>query len=192
MSTIALDLVPAPLQRRRQLLLGSAFAAGAASMLVLTLLGLYLEARHGHRADWLKQNNIPLTQPTMQFFTLVMSAVTVQWAVYSISRNDRGHTFLALAVSGVLGLAVLNQSWFLFTQIALKRTQVEGPYLYAVTGAHLAFLIGGLAFLLVQAIRALGGALKSRRPDGLSAAALFWHVQVFVYGVIWLSVYVAK
>ena len=192
MSTVPLDLVPAPLQRRRQLLFGSAFVAAAASMVVLTLLGVYLQARHGQRAEWLKQNNIPLTQPTMQLFTLIMSAVTVQWAAYSIARDDRGHTYLALAVSGVLGLAVLNQTWFLFGQIGLKATQVEAPYLYAVTGAHLAMLIGGLAFLLVGAIQALGGSLSSRRPDGLSAAALFWHVQVALYGVIWLAVYVAK
>jgi heme/copper-type cytochrome/quinol oxidase subunit 3 len=178
--------------RRRQLLFASAFASAASALLILTLVGAYLEARSGAGGQWLASNNIPLTQPTMQLFTLLMSSFTVQWVVYAIARDNRTHAYLASAITLVLGLAVLNQTWFLYTQVELPLSSVEGPYFYAVTGAHLAMLGAAILFLGLNALRALGGAMSARNPDGLSAAALFWHVTVALYGVIWLGVYVLK
>jgi hypothetical protein len=49
-----------------------------------------------------------------------------------------------------------------------------------------------ILFLGLNTLRALGGAMSSKYPDGLSASALFWHVTVALYGVIWLGVYVLK
>ncbi len=192
MSVIPIEAPPAILPRRRQLLFGTGLGVAAIAMFFLTLLGLYLSARHGHRAVWLKQNNIPLTQPTMQLFTLLMSSVTMQWAVYSIARDDRGHAYLALGITTLFGLAFINQTWFLYVMVGLKMSQVEGPSFYAITGAHLAMLVAALLLVLLTGIRALGGSMSSRHPDAMSATAIFWHGMVALYCVIWLAVYVMK
>lgn len=192
MSLITADVAPATLPRRRQLVFASAFAAAGCGILILTLLGAYLEARHGNAGQWLSQNGIPLTQPTMQLFTLLMSSVTVQWAVYAIARDNRSHALLASAITLVLGLAMLNQTWFLFTQIGLPVESLEGPAFYGVVGAHLAMVGAAILFLGLNTLRALGGSMSSEHPDGMSAAALFWHVTVALYGPIWLGVYVLK
>ncbi len=184
---------PAPvLPRRRQVLYASAYAAAAFAMLTLTLVGMYLEARSGQRALWLSENNIPLTQPNMLFGTLLIGAVTAQWAVYSIARDDRGHAYLAIAITLLMGLAFINQTWFLMTEVGLGMAQAEGPYFYAVVGSHLAMLIAAIGFFAITGLRALGGSWSSRNPDAVSAAALFWHVNVAVYAVVWLAVYIMK
>jgi len=192
LAIVPTDLAPAVPPRRRQLLFGSAFAAGGSAVLILTLLGAYLQQRHGVGADWLKDHNIPLTQPTMQLFTLLMSMFTVQWAVHAIGRDERGYAYLASAISIVLGLAVINQTWFLYTMVELPVKSTEGPLFYAVTGAHLAMLGAAILFLGVTTLRALSGSLSSFRPDGFSAAAIYWHTMAGLYFLIWLGVYVLK
>ena len=178
--------------RRRQLLFAAAFAGAAWVMFLVTLLGGYLSTRAVDRVAWLKDNQIPLTQPTVMLATMIMSAITVQWAVYSISRDDRGHTYLALAVTGLFGVAFINQTWFLYTQVAVKVAQKEGAFFYALTGGHLAMVACATIFLVVMLIRSLGGSFSRRYPDGVSALALFWHVTVAMYAVVWFAVYVSK
>jgi len=186
------NTAPAPiLPRRRQLLFGSAFASVAWAMFLLTLVGMYLQARQGDAA-WLGENVLRLTQPNVQFGTLILSLFTVQWAVYSIARNDRGHAYLALAITLLFGVAFINQTTFLYDEAGIKLASAEGPLFYAVTGGHLAMLIVALIFLALMSVRALGGNFSERYPDGLSAAALFWYVNVGLYAVIWLAVYIMK
>lgn len=184
------------LPRRRQVLFGAAFAAVAVSMFMLALVGMYLQARHANLGSWLStgpgKNDIPLTQPVMQLVTLLMSAVMVQWAVWAVARNERGQTLLALGTTMLLGLAFLNQTTFLWDRAAVAMTQPEGPLFYAITGGQFAVTIGALIFLALMGIRVVGGQFSSRYPDGVSAAALFWHVNVALYSVIWYAVYVTK
>lgn len=178
--------------RRRQLLFASAFAGAGWAMFLFTLLGAYLAARSGNRAVWLIENKIPLTQPNVQLGTLILSSITVQWAVYSIARDDRGHTYLALAITTLFGVAFINQTWFLYTEIGLKMAQREGRFFYALTGGHLAMVGCATVFLVLMLLRSLGGSFSSRNPDGLSAAAVFWHVTVAMYTAIWFAVYIMK
>lgn len=185
--------LPAPLQpRRRELIFGSAFAAAGAVAVMATLIGYYLAARNAGGADWLTANTVPLTQPNMQALTLAMSMVTMQWAVHSIVRDDRPHTFVALGVTLLLGAAFVNQSFFLFKQAGVKLAQPEGPLFYAVTAGSLAMIVAGMIFIALMAFRALGGQFSSRQPDGIAAAAVFWYASCAVYAVVWVAVYIMK
>lgn len=187
------ETAPAPIPRRRQLLFGASFASAGWAMLILTLLGTYLAVRSGDRTLWLNGKNIPLTQPNVQLGTLIMSSVMIQWAVHSIARDDRGHAYLALGITSLMGLAFLNQTWFLYTQTGIRlAADKEGAVFYALTGTHLAMVACAVIFVALMSIRALGGSFSSRYPDGLSAAALFWHVTVALYTPIWLAVYIMK
>jgi heme/copper-type cytochrome/quinol oxidase subunit 3 len=192
MSVMSSELPPPVLPRRREVFFGTAFVAGAAAMLLLTFVGKYLEARSAAGGAWLSENMIPLAQPNVILFTLIMSAVTVQWAVYAVARDDRGHLYLALGMTIMFGIAAIVSSWFLFTQVEMTMSQQEGGLFYGVTGTHLAMVVGGLLYLTVVTLRSLGGSFSSRYPDGISAAALFWHVTVALYAVVWLAVYVMK
>lgn len=191
-----LESLPQPsLPRRRELIFGTAFITGGVVIAMATLIGMYLSARTtaiSEGVGWLAENNIPLTQPNMMLVTLGMSVVTMQWAVYAINRDDRYHTYMALGLTVLFGIAFINQASFLFGQVALELTQPEGPYFYAVTAGHLAMTVVGLIFIILMAFRALGGQFSSRQPDGIAAAALFWYASVAVYAVLWLAIYIHK
>jgi heme/copper-type cytochrome/quinol oxidase subunit 3 len=193
-STLALDgAVPPPvLPRRRELLFGTAFATAGVVMAMATLIGAYVATRDATGAAWLSVNAIPLTQPNMQLVTIGMSVVTMQWAVHSIARDDRYHTYLALGVTLLLGAAFVNQTTFLYNQVGITIVQAEGPLFYAVTAGHLAMVVAGMIFMTLMGFRTLGGQFSSRMPDGISAAAIFWYAAVALYAVIWFAVYVQK
>jgi heme/copper-type cytochrome/quinol oxidase subunit 3 len=188
----ATALPPAHLPRRRELLFGTVFATAGVAMAIITLIGTYISTRDAAGAAWLADNTIPLTQPNMQLLTLGMSIVTMHWAVWSINRDDRYHTYMALGVTLLLGIAFVNQTTFLYRMAAVEMTQPEGPLFYGVTVSHLAMVVAGLLFILLMAFRALGGQFSSRQPDGISAAAVYWYVACGLYAVIWFAVYVQK
>lgn len=192
--TLALDSgIPAPLlPRRRELLFGTAFATAGIVMAMATLIGAYIASRDATGAAWLSANDLPLTQPNMQLITIGMSVVTMQWAVWSINRDDRYHTYLALGVTLLLGVAFVNQTSFLYNQAGITIVQAEGPLFYAVTAGHLAMVVAGMVFMALMGFRTLGGQFSSRQPDGIGAAAIFWYAAVALYAVIWFAVYVQK
>ena len=192
MSLIPANLTAAPLPRRRQLLFGTTFAAVAVAMFQLALVAMYLSERAAHRNVWLQENTIPLTQPNMQFGTLLFGSIFVQWAVWAIARNERAQSYLALGLTLLMGFAFLNQTTFLWKTVELRMNQVEGPTFYATTGANFLIVAAAMAFIVLMGIRTLAGQYSSRLPDGVSAAALFWHVSVALYSVVWLAVYVMK
>lgn len=190
MAETAVELPAVPLGRRRELVLGSALASSGVVMLMLTLVGAYLAARNAGGDTWLASNAIPLTQPNMQMAGLAMSAVTMQWAVHSVRRDDRVNTLLALAVTLLLGIAFINQTVFLYKMAAITADQPEGTLFYAVTGGQLAMAIAAVVALVFVGFRTLLGPRTS--PDGIAAAAVFWDAMVAVYAVIWVGVYIMK
>jgi heme/copper-type cytochrome/quinol oxidase subunit 3 len=192
MADAALALPPPAQPRRRELLFGTAFATAGVVMVMATLVGAYLAARNAAGSEWLANSDIPLAQPNMQLLTLAMSVVTMQWAVYSIARDDRPHTYLALGVTLLLGAAWVNQQTFLFKQAGIVLADPGGAIFYALTGSHLAMLLAGMVFIALMAFRALGGQFSSRQPDGISAAAVYWYACVAVYAVVWIAVYIMK
>ncbi len=190
-TTLELPSVSAP-PRRRELLFGTAFATGGVVMVFVTLVGAYLNARGAAGPAWLADNPIPLTQPNMMMGTLAMSAVTMQWAVWSIDRDDRAHTYLALGITLMFGAAYVNQLSFLYSQAGITMSQPAGPLFYAISGGHLAMVVAAMVFIVLMGFRALGGQFSSRQPDGIGAAAVLWHAAVAVYALIWIAVYILK
>ena len=190
---IDLDQVsPAPPIRRRELLFATALASAGVVMVFVTLVGAYLAARNGAGEAWLEGSRIPLTQANMQMATMVMAAVTMQWAVYAISRDDRLHAYLALGITLLLGLAFVNQTTFLVKQAGVVLAEPGGALFYSVVGVQTAMVLAGVVYIALMGFRALAGQFSSRQPDGISAAAVYWYVCVATYAVVWIAVYVMK
>lgn len=204
------DLVPdaaaAGGSRPRVLLVGTALAGGAIIMGFAGLIGIYLSARHavitgpevdGEAPVWLADASgaVPLTPANIAFGTLLLSCVTMQWAVDAVKKNDRRNAYFALAITILFGAAVVNATSFLYTQTGLPvagDTNPAGLLFYAVTGAHLALVVGALVFAVLMTVRTLGGEYAGRDREGIVAASLIWYLTTAIFAVIWYAVYVTK
>ena len=193
-------VAPAIAPRRRTLQVGTGFASAAVLMYFGGLLGVYFS----ERADFLRANpgeswipsgaRVELTAPTVMAWTLLLSVVTMQWVVHATKRDDRRHTLIALVVTAMFGVAVINQTAFQYRQmgLAIDGGSLAAPLIYTISGSHLALVVVAVGYLFVMAVRTLTAPVPSVHLDGMSAAAMLWHVMVFVYLVIWVGLFVTK
>jgi heme/copper-type cytochrome/quinol oxidase subunit 3 len=186
----------APPARPRVLLIGTGFALAGIVMAFAGLIGLYL----GRRAAAIEANRpwlptgvtIDLTPGNVAMIGLVISAVVVQWAVYSIANDDRPRAYLALGLTVLLGGAYINGMAFNYTQMGITVHDRVGLLIFTITGMHLAMAGAGMIFVGLMAFRALGGEYSGRDREGIVAAAMYWHVTVLVFAVIWFTIFVTK
>jgi len=190
-------LASPPMQRPRMLVVGTAFASAAAAMVVVGMVGVYLVERSAvvsAGGTWLPDNVvISLTQPNVMLFGLIMSSVVMQWAVSAVRNDDRVNSYLALGLTLLFGLGFVNMTAYLWTQADLVvADNLQSTLIYSITGTHVVMAVVAMAFVALMAFRALAGGYDSRQYDGIAAAAVFWHVMVAMYMLIWLAIYVTK
>ena len=191
---IALHAGPAPAPRR-QLFVGTALAGAAIITLFGGMLATWMRMRTNAldaTGEWLPRKIIIPEVPTnvilIAFLPLVIFG---QWAVYAARRDDRANAGLALGLTALMGLAVINGMVFAFNQIKLPLA--GGAYnsmFYAITGTFVLFVMIGVAFTAVCLFRYLGG--RSAEREIVSAHALYWYVLAVVYTAVWLVVFVTK
>jgi heme/copper-type cytochrome/quinol oxidase subunit 3 len=199
------EAIPPAVSRPRVLLIGTAFAAGAIITLFAGLIGIYLSVRHGvitgpavdgQAPVWFAEGGpIPLTPANIAIGTMALSCVSMAWAVYSVSNNDRPGAIFALCLTLLFGFAVINATSFLYTQSEIPLaggTTPAGLLFYAVTGTHLALLVGAMVFASIMTLRTLGGEYSGRDREGIVAASVIWYLTTAVLAVIWYAVYVTK
>ena len=203
MATTATDLEiftgapPAPPARPRVLLIGTALAAGSATMVLLTLIALYARLRSDVLAGgqiWLPEDgDIQLTPGSMGMVTLLLSLLTVAWVVQALRNDDRGHALMAFGITLLLGAAYINGAAYGWQQLGLGVTSsTQALLIYTITGLHVAMVGVGLLYLAVMAFRAVGGQLTGRAAEGVSAAALYWFVTVGAYAAVWYTITITK
>ena len=163
------------------------------------VFGVYLKERAQVRAEgssWIPNKvTIELTQPGMVIWTLLISIVVMQWAVYSIKRDDRQHALLAIGTTVVMGAMVIVQTAWHLSQTNLVAD--EGPttaatLIYTIVGSYLVAVVIGMIILLLTGFRTLAGQYGSQQTDGVVAASLYWYSLVFIYFIIWIAVFIAK
>ena len=211
LSQMTVGGAPAPyVPRRRTLQIGTAIMTAVSLMYFGGLFGIYVSSRKaflalqqdaaaaGDRvAPWIPASaDVELTAPTIMTWTLLMSTVTMQWAVYSFKRDDRRHGLLALATTAMFGAAVINQVVFQWKQLGLVIDQVGGSsaatLIYTITASHVAMVAIALCMLAFVAFRAFAGNRPSDHLDGVAAAATFWYAMVGLYFVIWILIFISK
>ena len=190
------ELPPPPPARPRVLLVSTVLASAAAVMLFAGLIAVYLQERASVLAEgerWLPEGvDIPLTPGNMSLIGFVIACITMQWAVDAIGHDDRRHAWLAFGATLVVGAFHLVGTGYLYSQVGMAVSTVQGALFYAVTGAHLAMVGAAMVFAALMAFRTLGGRYSAKDREGVVAAALFWYVTGVVYAVIWYAVLVTK
>ena len=190
------SVVPAPPVRPSTLMVGTTLATGAVVMFFAGLFAVYFSMRADTMAwgsEWFPEGAIQLSPGGMNMATLVVATVTMAWAVRSVAGNDRIHAYLALALTAVMGIAMINQTVFYFNDIGLPIDySTSTTLLFTIVGAHLVMVGIGVLWVGLLLLRALGGQDPRRHRDLVSAAALYWYATVAVYAVMWVGIYIGK
>ena len=191
---------PAP---RRQIFIGTGLVAAAGTMLIGGMLSLWLRFRaaaplrdssDGLRRikDWMpKDVKMPEVLTNVALITLVVVCVMAQWAAYSSRRQDSKHTGMALGMTLLLGVALLNSLVAIYPQIEVGLA--DGAFetlFYAITGTVIALVVGGIAFTLAALFKSIGG--RSANTDLMNAHALYWYFLSAAYTAVWFVVFVQK
>lgn len=190
---------PAP---RSSVLVATSAIAAAGTMLMFGMLAVWFRFRDASPLresargklihDWLPAEiKIPEVATNTMAITMVIACVMAQWAVYSARRSDSSHTTLALVITAVIGLAVINAQVAVYLQMEMGLT--DGAYqtmFYAITGTMMALLITGVVFSVVTMFRAVAGRLED--SSVMSAHALYWYFLTAVFVALWFVVYVQK
>jgi len=196
--------------RKRTLQIGTAIFTGLWTMSFGGLFATYISTRNSFNAEqaelasqgesalsWIPDSaQVELTAPTIMTWTLLMSIVTMQWAVYSFKRSDRRHGLIALAVQAMFGAAVINQVVFQWKQLGLIIDEVGGStaatLIYTITASHVGMIVVCLAMLAFAAFRALASSDTKDHVDVAASAATFWYAMVGVYFIIWILIFITK
>jgi heme/copper-type cytochrome/quinol oxidase subunit 3 len=195
--TLALPPAPAP-NRTRSNFIGMAYACAAGVMYFGGLLGVYAKQRHlagGTTAAWLpKKLVMPEVPSNTMLVTIVMACVTAQWAVWATKRGNRRDATIALALTGMFGVAMVNAQAFIYSQMKLP-VHAETPFnvlFYVLTGSFMVAVMIGLGISLLTAFRSLGGRFSPTDTQSVSAFALYWYFLTAVFAAVWFFVYVTK
>jgi len=191
--TLALPAPPAP-PAQRQLLVGTSLAVAAGVMMMSSMLSIWVLFRT--RAVDLGERfpgtyEISEVASNVMLITVAALCLFAQWAVYAAKRADRMNVGIALGVTAVLAIAVINAQAFIWVDMAVPIA--DGGYavvFYAITGLIVALAIIGLVMTAVAAFRFLGGHL--RETELISSTALYWYFLAAAYTAVWFVVYVTK
>ncbi len=188
--------LPGPPPRPRSQLVGTGFAIAAGAMAVAGALGHYMARRHmlsdpGH--DWIAGHSVPNPQLVYALITLGVSVVTAHWAVWASGRGERGHTWVGMALTLVMGFAFFNMVMFSLNRMDIEIGSGEWATLaFAVTGLSLAIVMVGMFYLGLMTLRSLGGSVGRDRSTPLGSAVFFWDFAVLAWAATWYVVYVVK
>ncbi len=187
---------PAP---RRQMFVGTAVGCVAIGSLVGAMLAVWMRMRtdalHSTVHLWLPKGvKVPMVPANTILLAFVPICVFAQWAVYAAKRDARSHTALALALVGVIGVAIINAQAFIYARMALpideKGATPFNSMFYTLTGTFVLLVVIGVGFSAITAFRYLGGRTSDR--EVVSAHALYWYFLSAVFFALWFVVYVTK
>jgi cytochrome c oxidase subunit 3 len=120
---------------------------------------------------------------------LLVSSVTMQWAVESARRNRSDALRVSTLATTILGVGFLVSqaaNWLHWIGLdATIRSSLYAYLFYVLTGLHAAHVIGGLVPLVVVTVNAWYGRYSSAFHSGVRQCAVYWHF----LGVVWLVLF---
>jgi len=178
------------------LLVATALASAAVGMLFAGMLGVWIalrDAAGGTSTAWLPKGvEMPGVAANMMLIIMAGASVMVQWSVSAMARDNRRDAVVAAALTVIFGIAVFNAQAYIYQQIGVPVATRYGALFYSVTGAFLVALVAGMIMAVIVVFRSLGGRYSSKRHEGISALALYWHFLTATFAAVWFVVYVVK
>ena len=130
-------------------------------------------------------------QFTVNTIIIVISSVSMIWATRSARANNIEQLKLAIGVTTVLGVAFLVGQILAYRELVslgefFTGGNVSHSFVYVISGAHAAHVIGGVVYLLIACYAAFKNRISSGSMTLLEMCATYWHF----LGVLWVYLFV--
>ena len=167
---------------------------GSECLLFGALISVYMFAKSRLPAGEIGPNDvfdIPFT--SVSSFVLLMSSLTMVFAVSSIARGDLRGNRIWLATTAALGATFVAGQVYEFTAFYSEglgfTTNLFGSAFYALTGFHGAHVTIGIIMLMSLYVMSVRGNLGPERAETVEIIGLYWHFVDIVWIVIFTIVY---
>ena len=168
-------------------LLGVILFVASECIFFAALFGAYFTIRAG-ATPWPPKGieGLELPLPAISTTFLVLSSVTMQFAVWAIRRGDRATMLRFLKLTLLLGAVFLGGQLYDYSQLGFSvRDTAYGTTFFTMTGFHGAHVAGGLVFIYLMLARGWSGQITRDNHTALEGCAIYWH---FV-DVVWLGLF---
>ncbi len=172
--------------------LGMWLFLGSDCLLFGALISTYLLLRH--RGEGLGPEDvfdIPFT--SVSSFVLLMSSLSMVFAVSAIARGDMQRLRLWLLVTAMLGGVFIAGQVYEFTAFYNEglgyTTNLFSSAFYSLTGFHGVHVTVGIIMLMSLFVMSLNGRLSRERAETVEIVGLYWHFVDIVWVLIFTIVY---
>lgn len=193
-TTLALPAGGPSAQERTAQPLAGLLGGAVVAMFTGALVAAYLTLRAG-TSEWppddVEFDNYLGTTMTI---TLLLSLVTLEWAVYAVRYSFRGQALTALGITLGFGLAFAVGMWYL---VDARIGYGAGDHAYGVMTftmllATTVSVLTAAAWTVLSLLRVAGGQLTAANFGVLRANAWFWHFVSVAWIAVWLAIFVIK
>ena len=149
----------------------------------------YLLTEAQHAAGVELELELPLA--LIATIILVASSFTMQYAVMQIQRGNRTGLINWLLVTIVMGAVFLAMQLYDYSQLPFRADDtVYGTTFFTLTGFHGLHVAGGVVFMILILMRAMGGQFSARAHEGVEACSLYWHFVDIVWIILFSTLYI--
>ncbi len=140
------------------------------------------------------QPRLPLGVTGVNSLILILSALTMHWAVSAAGAGAAQKLLRNLSITALLGalfLCIQGYEWVRLVHFGLTTSSsVYGGLFYTLIGAHGAHVFGGLIWLSVVCWQAKRGRINRKNFVGVQTARMYWTFVValwpLLYGLVYL------
>jgi heme/copper-type cytochrome/quinol oxidase subunit 3 len=175
--------------------LGLLMLLAAEAMLFAGLIGAFIVFRLGS-PDWPPpfQPRLPVLLTGINTLILLISGVTMHWAVRAIRGGQQGRLLRLLYATASLGLLFLliqGYEWLRLIGFGLTVSSgVYGATFYVIIGCHGVHVFGAVLWLLAILVQTARGKFNMRSHTAVQICAMYWIFVValwpLLYGLVYL------
>ncbi len=127
---------------------------------------------------------------------IITSSLTLMFAVRSAGKDNFAGVKIGMALTLLLGLAFIIcqfKAWGAMVGqgifIAGHNSNPAGQFLYVISFAHLAHLVGGIFMLIFVCIKSFKQLYHSKNLLGLQLCSIYWHFLDLLWVYLFLFMY---
>lgn len=122
---------------------------------------------------------------------ILISSLTMIWTIRAARKDDLEMVKVSISITTILGVAFLIGQIVAYEELVVLKEfftggNVSHSFIYVISGAHAAHVIGGVIFLLVVLIASFRKQVHSKNMTRMEMCATYWHF----LGVLWVYLFV--